>query len=693
MAWFKCNKTKIANNLIAANNNYTSLEKIVNEMARLDMYEENFKGEKKDDSGNWTSFWRSWQARNRRYQGAADKIHDEAVWMQQNILKPFKIYCDSLNSISTMVSDFDNQEISLAAKFKVFADGGRFQLDTNGDGTSANFVIDAVQGTEIMYYAIKDADGNWSNITIPEMVNSFYTENGMNMSQIITEGLLDIAAGGSGYLTPERVNEIMEGTNSFVTDFLPLGAFGVASAGDIEQVNASLEIDASEVETMQINSAELNVSDVMSEVTGSVGVGMAFIGAYTLTDGFTSDVSVGPSSNNNPPEVNTTPSVQGTPSSQNPTGPITPSTPSQPTTPTNPGNVGTITTQPETTVPVTNPPTPTTPEEDDRLIQVDPEVTIPEPTTEPTISPDDLDDMARDEYYNRYDPDSLADHQAEMLRQYEDLYNEQDRDKLIDMFKEMGYNDAEAIAAANNRDIGQSAFLLGMQNKELTDIANSFAEEYGLTEGFDTSYDDTPDFADLYDGDAQASLTAPYESDAIMEAKENVTEAKDAYIESVATANTSISAATEAKENMNEVRASIEAKSGTDTSKWTEEDIAKYNKATENYNTAVTKANEDAAAAEAAKATYDAAKESLEQAEDDYYNKIRNGVQAQGGTQPGQDTPQGNTPQQNVGGNVPDTGVTNTGNTTGNNEEENNTGNTSNDPFAEDMMNAFMGSK
>ena len=49
--------------------------------------------------------------------------------------------------------------------------------------------------------------------------------------------------------------------------------------------------------------------------------------------------------------------------------------------------------------------------------------------------------------------------------------------------------------------------------------------------------------------------------------------------------------------------------------------------------------------------------------------------------------------QQNVGGNVPDTGVTNTGNSTGNEEEENNTGNTSNDPFAEDMMNAFMGSK
>ena len=98
-------------------------------------------------------------------------------------------------------------------------------------------------------------------------------------------------------------------------------------------------------------------------------------------------------------------------------------------------------------------------------------------------------------------------------------------------------------------------------------------------------------------------------------------------------------------------------------------------------------------AAEAAKASYDAAKESLEQAEDDYYEKIKNGVQTQVGTQPGQDTPQGNTPQQNVGGNVPGAGVTDTGNTTGNTEEENNTGNTSNDPFAEDMMDAFMGSK
>ena len=87
-----------------------------------------------------------------------------------------------------MVSDFDNQEISLAAKFKVFADGGRFQLDTNGDGTSANFVIDAVQGTEIMYHAIKDSDGNWSNITIPEMVSNMYVgvfENCINLSKAI----------------------------------------------------------------------------------------------------------------------------------------------------------------------------------------------------------------------------------------------------------------------------------------------------------------------------------------------------------------------------------------------------------------------------------------------------------------------------------------------------------------------------
>lgn len=678
MDWFKCNNDKRSTNYTTSKNLYDKLNGVSNTLYGLGVkMTNNITGAEKDSDGNITAYWyRLFSTKSYNFEVAANNIHNVAGTMINDILPLIKSYRDSLQSIGAAIEKFD-KETKTNLSDVIDDDGGTYTV-TDENGVVYDFSIETVDGAEIIYYDIKLDDGTTTKVSIDELVNSLFTYEGITMSSIYSAGLMT-----NGILDDGDVKDIVSRVNAFNDNLLFGGAFGVSSLEDIEGVKAKYNVSMEDVENLKLKIDELDVHDVGSVVEGTVGPAAAILSAYTLTDYLNKEMDV-PGVGETKTSPSATPTTPPTPS----TTPPTPSTTTQPPTTTTPTDTTGITTEPVTTAPV-----PTNPEDDDRLVQVDPDIKIPEVQTEPEIKPEDLDDLAREEYYNKYDPDSLADHQAEMLRQYENLYNEQDRDKLIDMFKEMGYNDAEAIAAANNRDIGQSAFLLGMQNKELTDIANSFAEEYGLTEGFDTSYDDTPDFADLYDGDAQASLTAPYDSDAIMEAKENVTEAKDAYIESVATANTSIGAATEAKENMNEVRASIEAKSGTDTSKWTEEDIAKYNEATEKYNTAVTKANEDAAAAEAAKATYDAAKESLEQAEDDYYDKIRKGVQTQGGTQPGQDTPQGNTPQQNVGGNVPETGVTNTGNTTGNNEEENNTGNTSNDPFSEDMMNAFMGSK
>lgn len=679
MAWFKCNNTKRGTNYTTSKDLYTSLSDVSNKLYGLGVkMTNNITGAEKDSDGNITAYWyRLFSDKSYNFEVAANNIHTVAGTMINDILPLIKAYRDSLQVIGSAIDTFNkNTKTSLSDTDAIPGSGSTYTV-TDENGGVYEFSIETVNGSEIIYYDIKLDDGTYTKVSIDELINALFTYEGITMSSIYSAALLT-----DGVLTDEVVNDIVKDTGAFSDNLLYGGAFGVASLEDIENVQASYNVEMEDVENLKVKINDLDVNGVGSVVEEKVGPAAFILSAYTLTDYLNKNLEVTGGGNDT------------VPSTPPPTSPPTPPPTSPPTPPTTPktepsSDVGTITTNPDTEVETTVPTT-STPEEDDRLIKTEPE-TIPEQITEPSVEPSDLDDLARDEYYKKYpDPESLSNHQYEMLQQYEDLYNEQDRSKLIEMFKEMGYNDAEAIAAANNRDIGQSAFLLGMQNKELTDIANSFAEEYGLTEGFDTAYDDTPDFGDLYDGDAQASLTAPYESDAVMEAKENVTEAKDAYIESVTTANASINAATEAKENMNEVRASIEAKSGTDTSKWTEEDIAKYNEATENYNTAVTKANEDAAKAEAAKATYDSAKETLIQAEDDYYNKIKTGAQTQNGAVEGQDTPQGTTPQENVGGTNPNPGVTNTGTTVVPDDEEN-TGNVAVDPFMEDMMNAFMG--
>jgi hypothetical protein len=273
----------------------------------------------------------------------------------------------------------------------------------------------------------------------------------------------------------------------------------------------------------------------------------------------------------------------------------------------------------------------TTPETDNRFTDIV-EEELPTEPLELEVSNEEIDDMARDAFYEKYSvPEDLAARRQQDIELFEELYNSENRDALIQKFQEMGYDPAEAIGAANNKDIGLAAFLLGSQNQELTQIAQDFAKELGLGETFDTTFDDAPDYNDLFDGDAAVELTSPSTSEAIVDAKLNVQEAKDAYTESIENANKYIEDATKAKGELDTIKASIEKVSGTDTTKWTKEQIEQYNKAAESYNTAVTKANDEVEAAEKAKAAYTEAKTNLQKVEDEYYDKIREEIQKQNG--------------------------------------------------------------
>ena len=274
----------------------------------------------------------------------------------------------------------------------------------------------------------------------------------------------------------------------------------------------------------------------------------------------------------------------------------------------------------------------TTPETDVRFNKTS-EDEIPE-TQENDLeyTGEDIDDMAKDEFYNKYNTEeALSERRRQDIEEFENLYNKENKDELIQKFKDMGYDDAEAIGAASSREVGMAAYMLGSQNQEITNIAKDFAKEAGIEEGFDTVYDDAPDFGDLQDGDAVVELTEP--SKEIVAAKGELSQQRDAYKESVDVANSSIDAANKAKSDLDSVRHDIEVTKGVDTSKWSKEDIEKYNKATDTYNTAVTRANEEVEKANQAKATYYSNKQKVKDMEDEYYKHVKEQFTASNNTE------------------------------------------------------------
>lgn len=652
MAWFKCDNNKRSANYTTSKELYDELESVSNTLFHLGVkLKRIIVGGETDDEGTASDiFVDFWGEKKDNFEAAADNIHTTAENLIDKVLPLILSYRNSLQMIGLAIDGFEDTNTSLS-QTKAVQNDKLFSVNNSG---THDYSIEAVSGTEIITYKYTDVDGNVTEYTISELLNCFYTETGMSMSSLYTAAV----ASNDGVLSVDFQMKILSDTKAWIGEAHSAGAFGISSIQDINAVRAkyALPEEVQGLQTFKDETENLGIGDVMGTVSRSFGAGATLLGVYTLTNKFTENILKEEKTNSGASGFQSASTNSGTSSAGSSTSSVpqqaTPSTSSvvQETTPVTQPQTQPAT-QPVTEVetePITQPETkPTTVEEDDRLIQPEDDE-IPTSPEVPTISPEDLDDMAKDEFFDKYGIEDLDNRRRQEAEEYERLYNMENRDELINKFKEMGYGDAEAVAAANNRDIGLAAFALGSQNKELTDIANRFAEEYGLTDKFNTSFDDKPDFTDLYDGDAQASLATPYRSDAVMEAKESVTTAKEAYTQSVASANSSIDKATKAKEEMNKVRASIEAKSGTDTSKWSDEDIEAYNKATENYNTAVTKANEDAAAAEAAKNAYNTAKDNLAKVEDDYYNNIKSGIQQQNGIVNGGSSPSANT-QTDVG--------------------------------------------
>ena len=663
-----------------------------------------------------TNYWTNFDSTKHRDDKTA-AVNAGISKCNSGYVTPYMEYCDTLDNkwvelktyLTTRLENISNCLTAIETAATTF-DGLSSNISSalaelEAAGLADNIAVETVDGVEVMYYQIYDENGNViGKYSISEMVNAFYTYAGSAMAAAYSTALMY----GDGNIPEGYLNNIISGVGNNVYSMLDTGFMSVVTLDGIEAMyNAVIGDGAWSTLTDEYTSLldgkitdDKTVSDfyggLLNDKTNALlSAGATFaagtaarLGTDTYSEKNAEEASERLAKHENKPadtepeteaeteaetepgtEAGTTPTTE-TPQKQWPqTDPTnTPGGPSSD--PSNPGDTG------DTGESTDNP---TTGDENgDGLVDIV-ETELPSEPLEVEVTNEDIDSLARDEFYEKYSvPEDLAARRQQDIDAFEELFNSENRDALVEKFIEMGYDPAEALGAANNKDVGLAAYLLGSQNQELTQIAKEFASDLGLGDAFDTSYDNAPDYMDLFDGDAQVELTSPTSSEAIVSAKTDVTEAKTAYTEAVNNANQYIQDATKAKGELETIRASIESVSGTDTSKWTDEQVSQYNKATEAYNTAVTKANEEVAAAEKAKTAYTEAKENLQKVEEEYYKEIREAIQKQNGYADESGT-NGTTSTEGTTGTEGATGTTTQGSTnnmTGTSTLENGTTNT-----------------
>lgn len=581
------------------------------------------------------------------YNKLADGLQTEWNSLKTEVETRIKNVETCLNSIETAATTFDGLSSNISTAI----------AELEAAGLADNIKVVTEDGVEVMYYQIYDENGQViGQFSISEMVNSFYTYAGSAMEGAIATGLMF----GDSSIPEGYLNNIVSGIGNSVYNLRGQGFMSVAHIDGIEKMYDAIVGDGKyALITDKFNSlldgkeVDEKVSDLFNKLknkdtNAALTAGAVFaagavanLGAKTYSEENAEETQKRFKQLENKTAEDDEEKKEETTGAENTTEPGT----EKPTWtdltdtggggyyPSSGGGGGRPTGggDPGSTTPVTPENGGTTPETDKRFTDIV-ETELPSEPLEMEVTNEDIDSLARDEFYDRYSiPEDLAERRQVDIDNFEQLFNAENKDALVNKFIEMGYDPAEALGAANNKDVGLAAFLLGSQNQELTQIAQDFATDLGLGDKFDTSFDNAPDYTDLFDGDAQVELTSPSTNEAIMSAKADVQEAKTAYSESVASANQYIEDATKAKGDLDSLRASIESVSGKDTSKWTEAQITQYNKATETYNTAVTKANEEVVAAGKAKELYTQAKDNLQKIETDYYNEIREAIKQQNG--------------------------------------------------------------
>lgn len=231
------------------------------------------------------------------------------------------------------------------------------------------------------------------------------------------------------------------------------------------------------------------------------------------------------------------------------------------------------------------------PEEQIPEIEQKTENTLPESITAET-GEKDYDALAR-EQFEAQGEEAIAAHRAEVVEEANSLFEAEDKGPLIEKLKEYGYNDAEINDIIQSRDLTTSALIQGDQKAQLAQIAKDLAAA-DKVENFDTSYDNGQGYEDFFNGNNEELLANMSQDPTVASAKALMTDAQTKYTDSVAVTNEALAKVTESNKNIDTVTNEIKTDIANNTSSWTKSQQNSFNAEVEAAKNNFVKQNGDA---------------------------------------------------------------------------------------------------
>lgn len=488
---------------------------------------------------------------------------------------------------------------------------------------SVRTVTNSATGIEVkqLVFKVTDPDGTVREFTMSELLNAFYTTQGMEMNSVYQNALLRKELGLDD-LTDEDIQHILQTTKSVENFAFDLGLYSVSSKKDLDEYKKNLKEAGFTVSddvkniigSVDFGDDELNkkvLNYLLSASNGAIFPGAtsaAVTGLYGLYNNHseieeTSDGDNNSSNNNNDDGSGSGPgggnggSSGGSGGSSGGSGGSGGSSgrgkskeskaessvnPTDPTIldPKDDKNLKTGETEPKLnpsdseTVPGTIAPTVgyteplVTPEDASEL----PSESMPE-TLEDLIK--DYDDLARQKYEAQGDA-KISEHRAGIIEEANRLFESEDKTELINRLKAYGYSDNDIQTIINDRDLTITALVSGDQREELAKIANELADK-DKVEGFDTVYDNEQSSSSLTDGTTVKLLANMSNDEGVKKAYEELSKAETEYSEANTAAVSAIALVKSAEEKIASVTQGINEKVKLEPSQWDEVTLKAYN--------------------------------------------------------------------------------------------------------------------
>ncbi len=192
----------------------------------------------------------------------------------------------------------------------------------------------------------------------------------------------------------------------------------------------------------------------------------------------------------------------------------------------------------------------------------------------------DYDDLARQEY-EAQGVEAIETHRKELYALANELYNADDKTALRQKLKEFGYSDADIEIIITDVNLTTNAIISGDLRKELAERAQNLAKADGVEE-FNTLYDDAQSLALLQDGSVDKLLVILSSNPDIKAAQDNLALVGATYSNSIEGANVALGELAKAKEELVKVQESIGVIIKSEPAQWNKEILDAYNEEVKN---------------------------------------------------------------------------------------------------------------